>query len=645
MTMSNRLIEAAIIDDGVHLDCFPLERKWIVDENLNISLYQNRIIEENHAAVCMRVMQKYADMECVLWHSIKVLKDDTKRGYIGRFLKALEFCEVLGVKLIHLSIGSTYYEDFRPIQTIVERLLKKGVILVSATSNEGVVTYPAYISNVIGVKCNPQLKDDAYMFRHDPIERISFHASSRHQLELGGQKIKSSVCNSYAAPLITAKVISHLINDPRLNCEELIPLLIAGAANSNHGEGCFDDKDKTDFSSNAILDSPDIPIVVLSGFDSQHLVDLVCAIHVGVYPYSIEFDPFLRHTSLLDPAFQISALISPAGWGLVGQVIGEWTVMSTFEPALNDIDTVFIPAFHAAEKVETLIIKEIEAIVPRLKKVICAANLSAQNIESLQVTCVQAGCLFENLNILKTPEAYGLTRPTEQNPPLEPLEVPIVAVVGLWEETDKFEASLVLREQFLQNGYRITQIGSRNCCELLGLHSFPGFMLDPGVDAVDKIIYFNRWVSQLAEAEEPDLILLTVPGAIQNLNETLTKGFGVLPHLVFQAVMVDFLLFCTICDEHSMQFLQEISTMCKYKFGCNVDCYHMSNLQFDLNASKALGRVVINRVYRDMVSQALEKGLKDSPLPIVNVFDQASKDKLFDFVVGRLSGEDFQIVS
>jgi len=366
---------------------------------------------------------------------------------------------------------------------------------------------------------------------------------------------------------------------------------------------------------------------------------------VGVYPYNTEFDPFLRHTLLLNPAFQISTLISPAGWGLAGQIIGEWTVVSTFEPILNDIDTVFIPAFHATEKVETLIVKEIESIVPSLKKVICAANLSAQNIECLQTTCIKADCLFENLNVLKAPGAYGLTRPTEQNPPLEVLDVPIVAVVGIWEETDKFEASLVLREKFIQNGYRITQIGSRNCCELLSFHSFPGFMLDPGVDAVDKIIYFNRWIQQLAEAEEPDLILLTVPGAIQNLNETLTKGFGILPHLVFQAVMVDFLLFCTMCDEDSMQFLQEISTMCTYKFSCNVDCYHMSNLQFDLNTSKARGQVVINRIYRDMVSQILKKGSKDSPIPIVNVLEQASWDKLFDLVVGKLSGEDFQIVS
>jgi len=369
---------------------------------------------------------------------------------------------------------------------------------------------------------------------------------------------------------------------------------------------------------------------------------------VGVYPYNAEFEPFLRHTSLLDPAFKISALISPVGWGLVGQVIetggGEWAVISEFEPVLNDIDTVFIPAFHANENVETLIIKEIQTIVPQLGKIICAARLTVKNTESLQAACEQAGCVFENLNISKSAEEYRLSRPTDQNPTIAPLETPIVVIAGLWEETDKFEASLVLREKFIENNYRITQVGSRNCCELFGFHSFPGFMLDPCVDAADKVVYLNRWIQQLAKTEKPDIIILTIPGAIQNLNEKFTKGFGILPHIVFQAVMADFFLFCTMYDEGSLQFLQEISTMCQYRFDCKVDCYHMSNLLFDLNASKERSQVMIDRVYRETVSEALDKGYKDSPIPIVNLLDQQSWDKLFELVMNKLSGEDFQIL-
>jgi len=371
---------------------------------------------------------------------------------------------------------------------------------------------------------------------------------------------------------------------------------------------------------------------------------------IGVYPYSAEFEPFLWHTSLLDKAFQIKALISPLGWGLVGQTFlleaeeKELTVVSELESVLNDIDTVFIPSFQVDERVETLIIKEIVAIVPSVKKIICAAKLSAQNTDNLKNACEKVGCIFENLNLLKSPEQYGLVRQIEENPPIESIDAPIVVIAGLWEETDKFEVSLALRKKFCSNDYKVTQIGSRNCCELFGFHSFPGFMLDSCVDAADKIVYFNRWIGHLVRAEKSDIVIVTIPGAIKNLSDKLTKGFGLLPHIVFQAIIADVLIFCTMYDDGSIEFLQEISTMCKYKFDSPVDFYHMSNILFNLSESKTRGRAVINRFDRDEVSHAVEKGFGNSPIPIFNMLEQHSHDELFELVTDKLSGKDFQVI-
>ena len=58
-----------------------------------------------------------------------------------------------------------------------------------------------------------------------------------------------------------------------------------------------------------------------------------------------------------------------------------------------------------------------------------------------------------------------------------------------------------------------------------------------------------------------------------------------------------------------------------------------------------MGKVIVNRVYRESVSQALEKGFKDSPIPILNVLDRPSWDGLLQLVQGKLSGEDFQLVT
>ncbi|MCL2248949.1 MAG: TIGR04066 family peptide maturation system protein [Oscillospiraceae bacterium] len=371
---------------------------------------------------------------------------------------------------------------------------------------------------------------------------------------------------------------------------------------------------------------------------------------VGVYPYSAEFDPFLRHASLLDKTFRIKALISPYGWGLVGQTFSleteriDLTVVSEFDTVISDIDTIFIPYFYADENMETLIIKDIEDIALFVKKIICAAKLSKQNTKILENICEAAGCIFEDLNQLTHVEQYELMDSFEENPAIENIDVPIIVIAGLWEETDKFEVSLALRKKFLQNNYKVTQIGSRNCCELFDFHSFPGFMLRSHVDAVDKIIHFNRLIKHLTENERPDIIILTIPGAIKNLSDEITKGFGILPHIIFQSIMADYLIFCTMYDECSIQFLQEISTMCKYKFDCPVDCYHMSNMLFDLAESKSRKRVVINRFDRNDVSLAVELGFKNSPISVMNILEQTSQDMLFAMIIDKLAGTDCQII-
>lgn len=286
------LIVAAMIDDGVHPDRFCLTGSWIVQENHVVSV--NNFIntaELSHADFCMAIIQKYADIGNVHWHSIKVLEDDTKRGKISSLLKALEFCEILDAKLIHLSIGTTYYEDFQPIQTVIDRLVKKGTIIVSATSNRGVVTYPAHLSDVIGVQTCPALVEDAYRIQKSTIEGIFFCASSKHKLIIDRCEIESPESNSFAAPLITAKVISYLSQNQKLNCNEMIDLLTQDTSDCSEGDTCFLIEERANFINTKKDDLPDIPVVVLSGFDSQKLINLTnniaACLEVDDYNYRV----------------------------------------------------------------------------------------------------------------------------------------------------------------------------------------------------------------------------------------------------------------------------------------------------------------------------------------------------------------------
>jgi len=371
-----------------------------------------------------------------------------------------------------------------------------------------------------------------------------------------------------------------------------------------------------------------------------------------VFPYGHDCEPIIRHSNLLDQGCRIVALISPGGWGLAGKSIKlgnseiSLTVRESLQEVTEEFDTLYIPAFDVVEKVENRLVNQMVKLIPHLMHVYCAARLTNTNLNKLEDTCRQVSpiCTFENLSEQKTPEAYDLSMPTENYPSLHPLDVPVVIVAGLWEKTDKFEISLALRERLLKNGYRVTQIGSRDGCEMLGFHSFPGFMFRKDVDAADKVIHFNRWIIQVAEREQPDLLLLTIPGAVQDFNEQFTRGFGLLHHQVFKAVAPDVLIMCMFFSFDPKEFLKEISESCRYRFGTPIDVFHISNLFIDITSSEEVNRVVTINVYREIVSEMLSKRSAASPIPMFNALEPADCDRMFDVIIKKLIPKDVQAV-
>jgi len=367
-----------------------------------------------------------------------------------------------------------------------------------------------------------------------------------------------------------------------------------------------------------------------------------------IYPYGQDCEPIIRHSGLLDSNYKIAALASPGGWGQAGKYVTirnsgvSLSVHESLKKVTEKFDSLLIPSFKAEESIENLLVDQIVKLIPRLTHVFCVANLTDANQIKLRNACSQISpsCVFEYYPEYTQPSTYNLKTPAEKYPSISPLDVPIVIVAGLWENTDKFEVSLSLREQLISAGYRVTQIGSRVGCEMLGFHSFPGFMFRKDVDAADKVIYFNRWIIQIAKMEQPDLVLLTIPGAMQDLNEKFTRGFGLLHHQVFKAAVPDVLVMCTFFDYDPSEFLKEISKSCCYRFGAPVDLFHISNLFIDITTSEEFNRVVTNSIYRETVSEMLSKMSETSPIPMFDALDQKDNDRMFDMIINKLTPKD-----
>lgn len=235
MLRVKKRIKVAIIDDGVN------EALDLVFARINRSyvekgrLYQGiaaPVQPLSHGSICATVIaSKETDMELF---DIRIFEDGS--ADIEDLITALEYCISCGVQLINLSCGTINYFDYKKVRHTLNKLLRRNVLVVSAFSNQGIMSFPASCRGVFGVredfgKC---LKEGEYGFQKFMGGRLENSLVAHiDTVVLNGSKMDVSA-NSYAAPVITGEIVRILKNDPGCSFGQVLKrLLLSGVK-----EGC-----------------------------------------------------------------------------------------------------------------------------------------------------------------------------------------------------------------------------------------------------------------------------------------------------------------------------------------------------------------------------------------------------------------------
>ena len=299
-------------------------------------------------------------------------------------------------------------------------------------------------------------------------------------------------------------------------------------------------------------------------------------------------------------------------------------------------------------------LKVIELIIRHIDKfntIICYKKFDSDNYDLLHEKCKHVNCeIIDNVTprdldvfLLGDTKDFNLKKYEEFSSAVQAITTPIIAVAGIGEKTDKFEVSLVLRDIFIKAGYKVSQIGSKNYCELLDFHSFPSFLFNPQIDERLKIICFNKYIKQIEIEECPDIIIITIPGAMKAFSENITQGFGLLHYMVFQAVLVDYLIVCSYLGTDFSNSLSRESEICKNRYGCNIDCCHISNTIIDYNATRYMGRIITNLLPRTYVDKAVLDSNTYADSIVVDILNDNSREKLYHDILKKLNS-DYSIV-
>ncbi len=228
-------IKVAIIDDGVNevMDSVFIKISRCYAEKGR--LYQGtaeQVPPLTHGTICAAVIaSKETDVELF---DIHIFKDGS--ADMEDMITALEYCISCGVQVINLSCGTLNYLDYKKLERILHKLLRKNIMIVSAFSNQGIMSFPASCRGVFGVRADlgKRLKRGEYGFQEFTGGRLE-NSIVAHigTVVIDGSKL-DVMANSYAAPVVTGEIIGILKNESRCSYKGVLRQLIQRGAKEGH---------------------------------------------------------------------------------------------------------------------------------------------------------------------------------------------------------------------------------------------------------------------------------------------------------------------------------------------------------------------------------------------------------------------------
>jgi len=376
-----------------------------------------------------------------------------------------------------------------------------------------------------------------------------------------------------------------------------------------------------------------------------------------IYPFDMEFCPIIRYQNLLKN-YEIVEVVSPRGWGFTGKDVafvdgGYMTgmmVKDDYSKSLEQCDTVIFSCSEYYLGMENDIYSKMKEAIQSKKNIVSLLNLEDKHKNELmelgQVNHTYVkflGSAEEKTNkYLSRRHTLGISElkynsNSNQYEDIHKIETPVIFVMGVTERTCKFEIQLAIREKLEKLGYKVGQIGSRSYCELLEFNSFPNFMYNNSISEVDKIIMFNRYIKEIETDQNPDILIIGIPGGIMKVSNEYTNKFGIYAYEISQAVEPDYVIMSTFYDNFEPEYYEKINLSTKHRFGYEIDCFNMANVKLDWLEARKLQNDIHIKLDSSFISKKIEQ-YTNAKIPVYNIFNAEHVDHIIEDIMEKLSG-------
>ncbi len=397
------------------------------------------------------------------------------------------------VDIINLSLGATGAQVKQVLLDVCQVAVNKGIAIVAAEHNSGQESYPAYFSNVIGVKAGDIKGRYNYLFRRgEPIECIAPGTTQRVLWAGGREHIVEG--SSFAAPHITGIIALIKQAFPKANLNEIRHILEVNANREVHQKIS--------------------PGRKIRSLPTPQFFDLSKIKRAAIYPYNKEIHSVVRFRELLN--FEIVGIADPIAKGYVGKDAGEAIgippvgirVQPRFQEILKEADTLILGYVDELSRItkKNVLRASIEKAIDADLNVFSFLSVYQKDLRDLIEKARKKNLWIYSPDIHQNDLLKTLQPPT----PSPAVDVPVIGVFGTSAQQGKFTVQLALRSKLIKEGYKVGQIGTEHHSQLFGMDvAFPTGYASPLQFPIQfHAPYLDFKMREVCANKKPDLMLV-----------------------------------------------------------------------------------------------------------------------------------------
>lgn len=355
-----------------------------------------------------------------------------------------------------------------------------------------------------------------------------------------------------------------------------------------------------------------------------------------VYPFSREFLPWFSYFQTYQPEYEITALVTPQGFSMNGKDAGVIDNRNRIgilaeedvDAALETADALLVQDSAVCQKIREKVLEKMRKAKEKGMDILCSLPLSEEERSELE---------GEGFHYFAEPTAAGVEYANTFK--LEELSVPVVFVGELLEDTNAIDTLFSLAGRFRRDGYQVCTIGARKDSRMAGVHSLPAFFYEPMLGE-EKALRLNRFLYELTEEEQPDVVLIQLPGGMFKFNNRHTNGMGIGAYLVSQAAECDCFVLSASCGFASVDMFRDLDQKFRLCFGFGIDAAAVSNRVYDsMTQIEVYGKMEYYCLSPERVKEMIQAYCVGSATPYFQQFCEEEEQKLYQTVVSALADQ------